>query len=176
MEQMYTNDLAKVLKNKSKLERELKIKITNKGKDIFVNGKPENEYLAIQVLEAINLGFSTNRALLLKDEENLLQIINIKDITKRKDIKNIKARIIGTYGGTLTNLSNLSDCAISLNDNQVGIIGHVECLGEAVIAIESLIRGSRQANVYARLEKKKKERRLMPQEPIINEFDKEENL
>jgi rRNA processing protein Krr1/Pno1 len=49
-----------------------------------------------------------------------------------------------------------------VHDNQVGIIGSAECIKEAVISLESLIRGSKQGNVYARLEKKKKERRLNP--------------
>ena len=68
MQEIYTEFLQKILKNKGRLEKELDVKITNKGKNIFIEGSAEDEYLALQVVEAINLGFSVDRALLLKEE------------------------------------------------------------------------------------------------------------
>ena len=85
MQETYIENTAEVLKNKLKLEKELKVKITNKGKLIFADGKPENEFLALEVLKAINLGFSAENALELKQEGIILQSVNIKDITKRQD-------------------------------------------------------------------------------------------
>ena len=70
----------------------------------------------------------------------------------------------------IANLFKLTDCQISLNNNQVGIIGHVNDIEEAIIALKILIQGSKQGNVYARLEKKKKEKRLATQEIIKDEF------
>lgn len=169
-QEIYVEDIVKVLRNKHKIEQELGVKITNRGKNVFIEGFPENEYVCLKILEAINSGFSANRALLLKDEEMILHILKIKDVTKRKDLHHIKARVIGTYGKTLSTLTDLADCAISVKDSQIGIIGEVECIDEAIIALKSLIHGSKWGNVYARLERKKKERRLKPKEIIKNEF------
>ena len=160
MQEIYSEELAKILKNKNKLESELNVNITNKGKNIFVDGEAPNEFTALQIIEAINVGFSVENALLLKDEENMLQILHIKDITKRHDLDEVRARIIGTKGKTLKTLLNLTDCHFSLHDNNVGIIGHSDNMEDAVQAIESIVHGSKQSNVYARLEKQKKRKRI----------------
>jgi KH domain-containing protein len=173
MQQTFTENLGTVLKNKSILEKELSIKITNNGKNIFINGEAQNEFIALKVLEAIDLGFSIKRALLLKDDEIMLEIINIKDLTKRHDLERIRGRIIGTHGKTICNLYNLSDCFLSVNGNEVGIIGETDKIKEAIIALKLLIQGSKQANVYRRLEKKKKENRLFPKATIKKEIYKE---
>ncbi|VVB78597.1 Uncharacterised protein [uncultured archaeon] len=165
-QEIYTENIKEVLKNKSRLEKELKVKLENKGRLIFIEGNGEDEYLASRVLEAVNLGFSVERALQLKDENIILQIINIKSITKRNDLERVRARIIGTYGKTIANMANLTDCQFSMRDNQVGIIGNVNDIDEATIALRLLIQGSKQGNVYARLEKKKKQKRLHPAETI----------
>lgn len=162
MQSIYIESLGKVLKNKKKLEEELNIKILNKGRNIFIKGAPENEYIALKIIEAMELGFSAEEALLLKDEEIIFQIINIKSLTNRKDIKEVKARIIGTHGKTINNLRILSECEISLRGNRVGVIGNAESIKEAIIALRSLIQGSKQGNVYARLERESKKRRQKP--------------
>lgn len=160
MQETYVENIGKVLQNKKKLESELKIKITNKGKNVFISGKPEDEFIALKVMEAINLGFSTERALLLKNPEILLQIINIKNATKKHNLEAIRARIIGTKGKTLKTVNNLTNCLISLKDNQVGIIGDYEYIADAIQAMTSLARGSKQSHVYSRLERQKKKKRL----------------
>jgi len=161
-QETYIEEIGKVLKNKKTIERELEIKITNKGKLVFVEGSPENEFLGLEIIEAINLGFSIERALLLKSEEMILQIINIKSITKRNDLERVRGRIIGTYGKTLANLKKLTDCFIAVYGNQIGIIGNVEDIDHAIIAVRCLIQGSKQGNVYAKLEKEKKKKRNDP--------------
>jgi KH domain-containing protein len=161
MQEIYMDNIGKVISSLKKLESGLKVKIKNKGKNVFISGKPEDEFVALKVMEAINLGFSVERALFLKNPEFLLQIVNIKDVTKKHNLEEIRARIIGTEGGTLKNINTLTDCAISLKDNQIGIIGDCEDIAEAVQAVTSLVRGSKQSHVYARLEREKKKKRLM---------------
>lgn len=159
MQETYVEEIGKVVPNKKRLESELKVKITNKGKNVFINGKAEDEFIALKVLEAINLGFSIERALLLKNPEILFQTLNIKDI-KKGNLEEIRARVIGTKGKTLKTINKLTDCAISLKDNCIGIIGDCDDIEEAVQAVTSLIRGSKQSHVYARLEREKKKKRL----------------
>ncbi len=160
MQQTYTEYPEKILQNKKKLELELQVKITNKEKNIFINGDAEKEYTALQVIEAINIGFSVERALFLKNENIILQTINIKNITKKKDLEKIRARIIGKHGKTLKTIKNLTNCVISLKNNQVGIIGNTEEIENTIQALKSIIQGSKQGNVYSRIEREKKRKRL----------------
>ena len=169
MQEIYVENIKGVLSNKKKFEKELKVRISNKGKNIFVSGNPEKEYIAIRVLEAVKVGFSLNKTLQLKQEEMMLQILNIKDLTKRQDLKIIRSRVIGTGGRTLKTLKNLTNCNLSLYKNQIGIIGDAEEIEDGVQAISSLIKGSKHGNVYARLEKRRKNKRLENRELSLAE-------
>tara|TARA_Y100000310_G_scaffold85798_1_gene82619 strand:+ start:6771 stop:7265 length:495 start_codon:yes stop_codon:yes gene_type:complete len=162
MQEIYTEVIRKILQNKNKLESEFEIKITNQGRNLFVDGEADKEFTALQAIQAINLGFSVEKALLLKQEEIILQTIHIKDLTKRKDLERVRARVIGSQGRTLKTLTNLTNCEFSLHDNEIGIIGNTEDIEEGIQAITSLIQGSRQANVYAHAEKEMKKKRLNP--------------
>ena len=157
MKIILSEKLTKILRNKKLLEDKLNVKISNKGKEVFIEGTPEDEYLAEKVIDAINFGFPISDALQVLDEEFLLEILNIKNYTKRKDLTRIKARIIGTKGKTLQNLCQLTKCCFELKDNEVGIIGSAECIKNAESAVKYLIQGSKQANVYAKLEKNQPE-------------------
>ena len=160
MQETYVENINQVLKNKKKLEKEFEVKISTKGKLVFVDGDAEKEYTALQAMQAINLDFSAEKALLLKKEGIILQSLNIKDITKKHDLKAIRARIIGKKGKTLRTLSNLTNCEISLKDNKLGIIGDTEEIEEAVQALTSIVQGSKQGHVYSRVEREKKRKRL----------------
>ncbi len=154
MQEIYSENTRKILQNRKNLEKKLRVKITSKGKIIFVEGKAEQEYLAIQIIEAINLGFTTDKALLLT-EDYIFEKINIKDLTKRQDLDRIRGRIIGTKGKTRKTIESLSDCFISLHDNIVGIIGRAEDIEKAMQALTSIIQGSKQSKVYSYLEREK---------------------
>jgi len=155
MKTIFLDKLSKRVKNKKKLEEILKVKITIKKEDISIEGSPENEYIAEKVIDAINFGFPFPVALLIKKEDYLFEILNIKSYTKRKDFETIRARIIGRGGKTLKTLAELSDCFFEIKDNNVGIIGSPELIKNATDALISLIQGSKQANVYSYLEKHK---------------------
>ena len=166
MQETYVEPIAKVIRNKQKLEKALDVKITNKGKLVFVDGDAEKESTALEVLEAINLGFSTDRALLLTENGMMLQTVNIKDITKRQDLERVRGRIIGKQGKALSTIKKLTNCPISLQDNQIGIIGNAEKIEEAIQAVKSIILGSKHGNVYSRTEKEMKKRRIRDKEGI----------
>lgn len=148
-----SNDISKIIKNKKRLEKLLNIKISVKGKEISIEGSPENEYIAEKVIEAIDFGFPVSTALLIKEEDFLFEILDIKEYTHRKNLSIVRARIIGKSGKTLKTLTNLTECSFELKDNSVGIIGSPECIKNAQNAIISLIQGSKQTNVYSFLEK-----------------------
>ncbi|HLD54936.1 MAG TPA: hypothetical protein VJB35_01620 [Candidatus Nanoarchaeia archaeon] len=142
---------------KKKLQERLNVKITNKGKEVFINGNPEDEYFAEKVIDALNFGFSFSSAILIKEGDCIFEILNIKDHTRRNDLERIRARIIGTNGKTLKTLSDLTESHFELKDNFVGIISPPERIEAAQEGIKSIIRGAKQKNVYNFLEKRKVE-------------------
>jgi ribosomal RNA assembly protein len=158
MQEIYVENLKEVLRSKFRLQKELGVKLTNRGKNVFVNGPVDKEFMAIEVLEAINLGFSADRALELKQNDFMLQTVHIKDITKRHDLERVRARIIGSQGRTLKTLQNLTNCDLAMNDNEIGLIGPIQEMEDAVQAVTSLVQGSKQGNVYGRLERRRKKK------------------
>jgi|TARA_Y100000031_G_scaffold87305_1_gene96029 ribosomal RNA assembly protein len=153
MKKIILEKLHRITKNKKKLEKELNVKITNRGKEVFIDGEPEDEYYAEKVIDALNFGFPFETALTIKKENLIFEILNIKDYTRRKDLERIKARIIGKKGKTLSVLHGLTKCSFELKDNTVGIIGNPEYIKNAQEAVIAIIKGSKQSNVYNFLEK-----------------------
>jgi len=153
MEKIIIEKIARVTKNRKKLEEKLNVKIENRGKEVFVSGGAEDEYTAIKVIEALEFGFPFSTAILLTDENFMFEVLNIKDHTTRKDLAMIRARIIGKNGKALKTLTNLTKCFFELKDNQVGIIGDPEYMKNAEESVVLLIKGSKHSNVYNHLEK-----------------------
>ena len=150
-----SDTIKKIKRNKKLLDKKLNVQIEVKVEDIEFEGKTEDIFFAEKVLQALDKNFPVKVALLLLDENYVLEDISIKSIRER-NIKQTKARIIGTKGKTLKILSEISNCFITLHDNTVSIIGQAEDMKETVTAIERLIKGSKQTNVYNFLDKHKK--------------------
>jgi len=155
MKKLIIDKLPRITKNRKKLEKQLNVKITNRGKEVYITGKPEEEYIAEKVIDALNFGFPFSTAMLIKINDCIFEILNIKDHTKKSGLKTIRARIIGTRGRTLKTLCQLTGCNFELKDNEVGIIGPPENIKNAQEAVILLIKGSKQGNVYSHLEKNK---------------------
>lgn len=153
--EIYSKNISKILKNKKKIEDTLNIQISVKGKKLDISSEQVSGYLACNFFEAVEAGFSVRIALLLADSEYMLEKVSIKNLTKRKNLTQIKARIIGHLGETIKLLGRLSDCQIKLHDNTVYIIGRMEDIKKAVNAVEKLIQGSKQSSVYAYLERQR---------------------
>ena len=155
MKKILSEKLPRILKSKRKLEKELNIEIKNRGKEVYIEGEPEDEYIAEKIIEAINFGFSISTALLIKKEDFYFETLNIKDYAITKNIERIKGRIIGKGGSALKTLSTLTDCYFEIKDKEIGIIGDPENIENANNAIISLAKGAKHGNVYAQLERNK---------------------
>ena len=162
MKKIISEKIIRIIKAKKKLEKELGVKITNRGKEVYLEGTPEDEYISEKVIEAIGFGFPISTAILIKKEDLLFEIINIKEHSNKKNLERIRGRIIGTGGKTLKTLSNLSNCFFEIKDNEIGIVGNPENIKNVNEAIISIIKGSKQTNMYAFLEK----HRLKPIEDL----------
>jgi len=155
MKEIFCGNLEKIKKNKNKIEKILKIKLSFQENKVCIDGDAISEYLCLEIIEALELGFTSEQALLLQDEDFVFEKIHIKELTKRHDLERIRGRIIGSKGKTKKNIQSLSDCFICLHDNIVGIIGRADDIGSAIRALESLIQGKRTENVYSYLERQR---------------------
>lgn len=153
MIKLIVEKLPRITKNKKKLERELGVKITNRGKEVFIEGVADKEFVAQKVIEALDFGFPFSSALKITDEDCSFETISIKEYTKAKDLQRVRARIIGKKGKTIKTLCALTNCDLEIKENTLGIIGDAERIEGAIEALIAIIHGSKQGNVYARLEK-----------------------
>lgn len=156
MKILFLNNARKILRQKRKIEAKLDVKIFKKGDRIEIKGSEIEEYVAQNVIESIEAGFSIETALLLTEQDYMLEKIDIKNLTKRKNLIEIKARIIGKEGKTIELLSELSNCYIKLHGNIIYIIARTDEIKKAVNAISKIIQGSKQSSVYSYLEKQRK--------------------
>ena len=159
----------KIVQNKRILEQKLKVKISIKGKKLDFTGNEVDEFVSDRVFDAIDFGFSVNDALLLCEEDMLFEKMHIRDFTRRKNLEEVRGRIVGTKGKTIRTLANLSGCLIQLRGNELGIIGPSEDIDEAMQALENLIRGSKQTNVYSFLEKQNQNKKKLPDDLGLKE-------
>ena len=155
METLYFKKVKELVNEKERLEKQLEVKINVQGKKVTVEGDSFKEYESLIILEAMQFGFSAKEALELLTEDIIFRKIPIKQFTRRKNLKEVRGRIIGKEGKTKKTIEDISGCEIKINEelNQIGLIGPAEEIEEATTAITNLIRGTKRANVYRFLER-----------------------
>lgn len=147
--------IPRIIKNRKKLEKELNVKITNRGKEVYIEGGAEEEYVSEKVVDALEFGFPYEIALLIKKNDLLFEIVNLKEYSRTKAMERVRGRIIGTQGKALQTLTQITNCRFEIKGNEVGIIGNPEEILEAKEAIISIAQGSKHGNVYRGTIKKK---------------------
>ena len=152
MKTINCNKIVRIIKNRARLMKELNVHINNAGKLVTIDGTPEDEYMATQVIDALNFGFPYIEAISMKKEGRLLETVNIKEYTKKNDLERVRGRIIGKAGKGIRTIANLSDCAIEIQDNTVAIIGEAQNIQRASEAIVAVIKGAKHSGVYHTLE------------------------
>jgi KH domain-containing protein len=146
-----------LLKHKLDLESKLDVKLNIRNEEVDFIGEQVKIYAAEKVIEAVDRNFSIEVALLLLYPEYILENIPIKNFTRKtRDLKEVRARIIGTEGKSLKTLTELSGCHLSLNNNTLSIIGEFEKIKEAENAVTNLIQGSKHSKIFSYLEKARK--------------------
>lgn len=152
MEMIICEKIARIIKNKKKLIEILNVKITNRGKEVTIDGKPEDEVIARQVVDALNYGFPYAEAISIKTEDRVLETVNIKDYTNRANLERVRGRVIGKGGKTIKTLASLTDSAMEIQENTVAIITNPENLERATSSVIAIIKGAKQGGVYKELE------------------------
>jgi ribosomal RNA assembly protein len=138
------------------------ITIDSKEGAVKVEGSDENTVpllRAVETINAINRGFSPERAFeLLDDEDLLLDMIDLSGLAEGpRQLDRLRGRIIGKDGRARVQIEDMTDVEISVFGKTIGLIGYPEQLKVARTAIDMLIEGVPHENVFAFLDKKKKE-------------------
>ncbi len=150
---------------KKQLEENTKTKmnIDSHEGDVFIEGKDAvNLYIAKEIVKAIARGFNPEIANLLLKQDYCFILIDLSEECKPNDIKRIKGRIIGEEGKSRKTIEALTECNISVYGKTIAIIGLSENILLAKQAVDSLIRGSPHAKVYANLERYRREQKKIP--------------
>lgn len=156
MEVIYVSKLRDVRRLKVELEKKLGVNIGFVGNKVSVEGNSVAEYVTLQAFDAVNFGFSVRKALLLAQDNFVFRKVHIKEFTKR-NLKDVKARLIGKYGKTRKTIADISGCDVLVKEGEVGIIGYVDDVDNTEVAIVNLIKGSKTSNMYKYLERMNRE-------------------
>jgi len=166
MRNMPVQNMNKIKKAVPAIENRVKVKISFGKDSVSIKGSELNEYLVEKVVQAIDFGFHVDDALLLMNDEFVLEFIEVKEHTRRKNLKEVRARLIGTGGKARKTIENLTGSVIVIHDNTVGVIVDSNHLDAVTRGIESLIQGAKHGNVFAYLEKQNVSRRKFDEEDL----------
>ena len=147
---------------KRKIERatNTKLKISKEG-DVLIEGESLDCFVTEKIVMAVGRGFNPDVALKLKNEDYVLEIINITDYTGKsvKKFTRIKARLIGTKGKARKVFERLTNTNVVIYGKTVSVIGKSKNVGDAVEGIKYLLEGAPHGNVYKFLENAIKKRK-----------------
>ena len=153
MRKLIIENINKIKRAVPIIEDKVKIKIFF-GKDfVTIKGQEVEEFLVEKIIRAIDFGFHVEDALLLRNEDFILEFIEIKEHTYRKNLKDVRARIIGTNGKAKKTIEKLTDAVLVINGNDIGVIVDTDHFDAVTQAIKSLIHGAKHGNVFSYLEK-----------------------
>ncbi len=153
MRNIPVENMKKIKRAVPPIENKIKIKIGFGKNQISIKGSELNEFLVENIVRAIDFGFEIDDALLLSNTEFVLEFIEIKEHTRRKNLKDVRSRIIGRDGRAKRTIEKLTGAAIVINGNDIGVIVDAEHLSTTIQGIESLIGGSKHGNVFGFLER-----------------------
>lgn len=136
-----------------------KLDIDSKEGDVFVSGEDAlGLYAAREVIKAVGRGFNPDIAKLLLKSDYIFEVVDLSEFVKSKTaMLRLKGRVIGKEGKSRRLIEELTECNISVFGKTISIIGQPESAANARQAVESLLRGSKHANVYKWLEKRRRE-------------------
>jgi len=161
MKTLVVENLKKVKKAVPKIESKIKVKVLfgRPQERISVKGKELDEFIAEKVIEAVDFGFDVEDALLLKNDDFSFKVVDIKSHTPRKNLKDVRGRVIGTDGKAKNTIEELTGSVIVIHDNKVGVIVDSDHLESVTQAIISIVHGAKHGNVFSYLEKQNAEMR-----------------
>jgi ribosomal RNA assembly protein len=166
MRNVIVENMRKVKRAVPAIENKVKVRVSFRQGAVSLKGSELNEFLVEKVVRAVDFGFDVEDALLLISEDFVLEFIEVKEHTRRKNLKDVRARLIGTGGKARKTIENLTGSEIVINGNTVGVIVDSNHLDAVVQGIESLIQGAKHGNVFAYLEKQNISKRKFDEDDL----------
>ncbi|MBR2254726.1 MAG: RNA-processing protein [Candidatus Methanomethylophilaceae archaeon] len=116
----------------------------------------------LDVIKAVGRGFNPEKAMRLFEEDEYLEIVDIKDFVGDREgqVTRIRGRLIGKNGKTRRIIEDLTGCDMVIYGNTVGLIGNSITLPIAKHAVELIMHGSEHATVYHYLESQRPRLRI----------------
>jgi len=173
MEKTFVEKVGKIIKNKRAIEKSMGVSLKFSDEGITITSKKDDaydEFIAKEMIEALEQGFTFESVIKLKNEDYMFQKINVKDLARPSRIKTIMGRLIGEKGRTKEIISEMTGCDVAIHDFSVSIIGNTDDVEIANQAIRSLIQGSPHASVYAYLERNRRLRKYKEEDYGLKEI------
>jgi len=116
----------------------------------------------IDVIKAIGRGFAPDRATRLFDDDEYLEVVDLKEFVggRNNQLARVRGRIIGKDGKTRKIIEDLTGVYVTIYGNTVALIGNSVSLPVAKHAVELLLNGSEHATVYHYLESQRPRLRI----------------
>ncbi len=143
----------------------IRIHVDSEG-EVTVHEDDESDPLMalkmVDVIRAIGRGFSPERAMRLFQDDEYLEVFDIKEFSGRKgnQVSRVRARLIGSEGKTRGLIEDLTGSYVSVYGNTVSLIGDSVTMPVAKHAVEMLLRGSEHSTVYRYLERQRPRLRI----------------
>ena len=117
---------------------------------------------ARDIVTAIGRGFSPDRAFALRDDEIILDIIDLREIFGRNEdtISRIKGRVIGRGGKTRILIEELTRTDVSIYGHTISLIGDYDSISIAREATLLLLEGKQHSTVYKFLRQRRREQKI----------------
>lgn len=148
-------------KVKAEIEKETGANLdVSKEGDVQITGHEAlSLFITREIVRAIGRGFNPEYALELLKQDQVLEIISLKDIAGKshKTMERLKGRVIGRNGKSRDKIEEMTNCHITVYGKTIGIIGETCDVGLARQAIAMLLQGSMHKTVFKFLEDKLKE-------------------
>lgn len=140
---------------KTGIERRTDTKISVNESEVTVEGEDSlKEWVAKDIVKAIGRGFNPEKALRLLGENNVLDVVEMREYGADSDktLARLKGRIIGKKGKSQKLIEHHTGAQLAVYGKTVAIIGSFEEAELARRAVDMLLSGSRHAAVYRMLE------------------------
>lgn len=141
---------------KKKAEKSFGVKLNIENNRVGIDGEAINVLKARDYVAAVSRGFSPQRAMKLESDENVLEMMDLSDMTDKERIR-LRSRIIGSNGKARKQLESMTEVSISVYGKTVSLIGRPSDVSIAKEAISLLLDGSPHGTVYKMISKKRQE-------------------
>jgi len=147
---------------KREIERRTGTKLTFDSETGEVRIEPGDDPLgalkAREVITAIARGFSSERAFRLFEDDQMLEITDMRDFAgdSERALVRLRGRVIGERGKTRQILEESTGAYISIYGKTIAAIGTAEQLAVVREALEMLLRGAKHSTVYKFLDQKRR--------------------